>query len=136
MTFSEFKSLVMPLAVQLGAEWDLPAWRLYHRAVDNIPRQLLVIAIDKAASTRTKFPSAAQLRELAEAVRQELIAANPYTKCETCNLTGWVEVDCDGVKRVQRCVCWKAHQQRLFEMGVTGTPLALPQPERIPQLTE
>lgn len=128
MTYDEFKAVTIPLAIQLGAEWDAPTWRLYHRAVENIPLALYATAIAKAAETRTKMPSASQLRELAEAERQALIAAHRYNpeECEQCNHTGWVNVEVDGILRVQRCICWKMHLDKLARLGVGTQPLALP----------
>lgn len=127
MTFDEFKRIVVPLAVQLGAEWDQPTWKLYHRSVENIPMPLFVSAIDTAGQTRTKFPSAAQVREIAEAQRQLLIKANPYDGCCECeDRKGWREIEIDGVKRMERCPCSRRYIAKLAGLGVTTEPLALP----------
>jgi hypothetical protein len=126
MTWEEFKEHTLPLAVQLGAEWDAPTWKLYYRAVKNIPMALYVAAVTQAAETRSRMPSAAQLRDLAEAGRQALLTANAFVACEQCNGTGWDTVMVDGVSRVSRCQCWRAHQQKLADMGVSSKPLALP----------
>lgn len=127
MTWEEFKQHTMPLAVQLGAEWDIPTWRLYHRGVQNVPMALYAVAIQKAAEGRTKMPSASQMRVYAEEARRELLAAHCFKACEDCAGTGWATVVLDGVSRVERCLCWKRHQRALAELGVTNTPLALPE---------
>lgn len=127
MTFDEFKKLITPLAVQLGAEYDLPTWRLFHRSVQEIPIPLFAAAIEEAGKTRSKMPSAAQLRDLAEASRQALIAAHPYDGCIDCeDSKGWLTVTVDGVQRMQRCPCRHRYQARLEGLGVTCQPLSLP----------
>ena len=131
MTWDDFKRLTMPLAVQLGAEWDAPTWRLYHRAVEKIPLALYAAAIQAATETRTKMPSAAQLRELAEAQRQQILAAHPYTGCIECeDQRGWRTVTHPDGARVERCPCFRRHQDRLATLGVGPAPLALPAPVR------
>lgn len=130
MTWEEFKHLTMPLAVQLGAEWDQPTWRLFYRAVEKVPIALYQSAIGRAAEGRSKMPSAAQLRELAEGERQALIAANPYDGCLECeHQRGWRPTLADP-RRVERCPCFERHQQRLHALGVGSQPLALPEPDR------
>lgn len=128
MTFTEFKKLIQPLAVQLGAEWDLPSWRLYHKAVDSVPMPLLTSAVEKAAETRTKFPSAAQLREIAELIRREVIKANPYLGCAECEMQiGWRTLKTEsGQPTVSRCSCLVRHRDKLARLGVTPEPIALP----------
>lgn len=128
MTFADFKKHTMPLAVQLGAVWDLPTWKLYHRAVERIPLPLYIAAVQQAAETRTKMPSAAQMRDLAEGTRQALLAANPYTGCVDCEQQrGWVtRIDVEnGQLTVSRCPCKARYDTKLAELGVT-TPIALP----------
>jgi hypothetical protein len=128
MTFEEFRALVRPLSILVGAEFDHPTWRLYHRALENVPMGLLARAVKRAAETRTKMPSAAQFRELAEQERQALLAANPYEGCADCEeQRGWVtRVDiASGQKTVQRCSCKARYDAKLAELGVT-TPIAAP----------
>lgn len=128
MTFDEFTVHTMPLAVLLGAEWDAPTWRLYHRAVESIPLPVYVAAIAKAAETRTsKFPTAGALRELAEGCRQEMRALMKFQPCANCSKDGWTERTIDGTTRAVRCSCWQAHQQRVAALGIGSEPLALPQ---------
>ena len=136
MTYDEFKRVTMPLAVLLGAEWDAPTWKLYHRAVESVPLPLYVAAVAQAAETRTsKMPTAGAIRELAEGQRQAFLTAHPYDGCIDCEHSkGWREItDRRGDKRMERCPCFTRHQQRLEQMGVTPArvALALPEPERM-----
>lgn len=126
MTYQEFTKLMMPLAIQLGTEWDAPTWKLYHRAVEQIPLVLFAAAVQVAAETRTKMPSAGQMRELAEATRQSLLTANPYTGCIDCEQQrGWVtQIDtASGQPTVSRCPCKARYDEKLARMGVTS-PIA------------
>lgn len=129
MTWDEFKKITMPLAVQLGAEWDLPTWKLYHRAVSQVPLGLYTAAVQTVAETwRTKgFPSAGKMREFAEQARQKQLSENPYEPCVSCEMTpGWVAVTVDNVRRMQRCVCWQVWRAQLERLELNGGPLALP----------
>ena len=127
MTFDEFKNVVMPLSVALGAAYDLPTWRLYYRALETVPMPLLMAAVQKAAETRTKMPTAAQIRELAEVERKGILAAHPYDGCIDCeHQKGWVPVTVDGVQRVKRCACAHRYAEMLGRLGVGLQPLALP----------
>lgn len=88
---------------------------------------LLSAAVDEAAKTRTKFPSAAQIRELAEGTRQALIKAHPYDGCCECeDRKGWREVEVGGVKRMERCGCRVRYAAKLASLGVTAEPLIQP----------
>lgn len=105
--------------------------RTYEDGLKDIPMPLLNAAVRRAIATRTFFPKVSELRLDAEYCRKELIAAHPYQACMGCHGSGWVPVEVDGIKRVQRCNCWHVHQQRLVRLGVTSTALALPEPERV-----
>ena len=127
MTFEEFRAIVMPLSVALGAAYDLPTWKLYHRALESVPAALLAAAVQKAAETRTKMPTAAQLRELAEAERQALIAAHPWTPCCECEASPRFRPALrDGIARLERCPCVGRHREMLAGLGVGTQALALP----------
>ena len=127
MIWNEFRQLVMPLAVQLGAEWDAPTWKLYHRAVEKIPTALFVVALQDAAETRTTFPSAAQLRELAEQRRQALLTAHAYDGCCECaDHRGFRAILVEAIEWMERCPCFRRHQEKIASLGVTAQPLALP----------
>jgi hypothetical protein len=125
MTWDEFKQRAMPLAVQLGAEWDLPTWKMYHRAAQSMPMGLFEVALQRVAETRTKFPSVAQLRELAEQHRRALLAAHPYEGCAECEgQRGFRTVISEtGQKTVERCPCKARHAEKLERLGA-GSPVA------------
>jgi hypothetical protein len=134
MTWDEFRAHTMPLAIQLGAEWDQPTWKLYHRAVERVPLAFYAAAVQTVAETwrsRT-FPSAGKMREFAEQARQQALAAHPHEHCEICETTpGWQTVLVDGVPRLARCACWEAWRASLERLGLNGGPLALPPAEPV-----
>jgi hypothetical protein len=107
--------------------------RAYEDGLNTIPIPLLNAAVRRAIQTRTFLPKVAELRTDAEACRRELLASNQYEPCAQCDETGWERVTVDGIHRVQRCGCWKRHQQKLAQIGVTSEPIALPphQPEYV-----
>lgn len=135
MTWEEFKTHTMPLAVQIGAAWDLPTWKLYHRAVADVSLALYLRALMKAAQTRTTMPSAAQMRDFAEGERKALLEAHPYEACADCNHVGTVRVGNVSIESGHRrplytkCKCWHQYQERLNQLGITTAPLALPAAE-------
>ena len=98
--------------------------RAYEDALKDIPIALLNAAVRRSIATRQWFPKVSELRDDAEACRRDLLTTNHYEPCATCNETGWQETTVEGVKRVMRCFCWKAYQQRLADMGVTTQPIA------------
>lgn len=129
MTWDDFKAITMPLAIQLGAEWDAPTWKLYHRAVEDIPVALYTSAIERASRERHKFPAVPVVREFAEERRRELLLAHPWEKCAACNYIGTVRVR-EGNRllgeapKYAPCECWHQHQARLEDLGVTSAPLS------------
>jgi hypothetical protein len=129
MTWDEFKAQTMPLAVQLGTQWDLPTWKLYHRAVQDISMPVFLATIDRISREwrSGSFPQSGKFREFAEAARKALIAAHPWEPCASCeDQPGWVELTTDGIKRLTRCGCVRAHRAKLDGLGVTKEPLSLP----------
>ena len=101
--------------------------RVYDKALEAVPVQLLEPMAQRAIQTRSFFPKPSELLADAEAVRVELLAANPYDGCEECEHSrGWRSVVIDGVPRVQRCDCWQWYQARIANLGLSGEPLALP----------
>lgn len=137
MTFEEFQRYILPLALHFHDARDEPTWRLYHAALLAPPaptRQLLDRALIRAANRRY-FPSTAELRADAEAERQALLQAHPFTPCTGCRDTGgWAAfTDTDGVARVKRCTCFARYRGRLAQLGVTDYPvLALPAASEVP----
>lgn len=120
MTWTEFKAQTMPVAVQFGAEWDQPTWKMFYRAVSDVPLGLYIQALTDATRTRTKMPSAAQLRELAEQHRRALLAANPYDGCPDCeDQRGYRTIlNAAGQKTVERCPCKARHAEKLTGLGL------------------
>lgn len=127
MTLQECTALIAPLALALRAEIDQPTFRAYHRVLEDVPANLLRLAVDQAAKSGNPFfPKAGELRAMAEAQRLALSASVKFMGCLKCHESGWVTVvDPGGVRRVQRCACWKDHLDRLSALGCS-TPLALP----------
>lgn len=100
---------------------------VYEDATVDVPLPVLT----KAVATLTRTPGAwrpdpGDLVGLCEQVRLELRGTLAFASCEACSADGWVEREINGVKRMTRCECWKAHQQRIAALGGTSEPLALP----------
>lgn len=133
MDRAEFKALLDPLVIALRADFDLPTWTVYFRALEDVPAGLLAAAVERAAKTATFMPKPGELRTIAEAVRVEMRAQLQFSPCpmnEGCSQQGWTEREIDGVKRQVRCRCWHDHQQKVAALGVGEKPLALPAAER------
>lgn len=131
MTLHECTSMLGSLAVMLGCEVDAAMCKAYHHVLGDIPTELFAAACRTAATTppqpyTPRWPTAPTFRQWAEAARQEAIKKLAWAPCEACETSpGWVSLEVDGVSRLARCVCWKAHQQRIEQAGLR-TPLALP----------
>lgn len=128
MERSEFVAVLEPLRVALRAEMDRAGWEVYFRALADIPRPLLEEAVSRLLrEDRQFFPKVTELRAAAERVRLSLRTAMTFEPCDRCELSpGWAAILVDGVPRVTRCDCWKAHQQRIAALGAGSEPLALP----------
>lgn len=100
----------------------------YHAGLKDVSIPLLNAAVRKAIQTRQFFPKVSEIRADAETCRRELIAANPYLGCASCeDALGWTEITDDkGVKRMHRCPCSRRYITKLAGLGVTAEPLALP----------
>ena len=130
MTLEDCTTILTELAITLGARMDVPTYRAYHRALEDVPAPLLEAACDAAGRTprgayEPTFPTPAKLRAMAESCRQALVAAHPYRPGECCGGTGWQQAIEDGLIWVARCTCWQAHQQAIVALGI-GSPLLLP----------
>jgi hypothetical protein len=131
MNLHECTIALATLAKALGATLDGPTFRAYHQALSDVPAGVFEAACMVAARAprqpfEPKFPTAPTLRQLAEGARRDVVDRMKWAPCEACiDQHGWVTRD-DG--RVERCACWKAHQQRIATTGL-ATPLALPAPE-------
>jgi hypothetical protein len=119
--------ILTPLAIACRQELDAAQWRVYFAALEDVSEPLLEAAVVALIKGDTAFlPRPGEIRKAAEGARQALLAAHPYEPCEACSTTpGWVELIVDGVKRLTRCDCRKAHLAMLERIGVAG-PLALP----------
>jgi hypothetical protein len=99
---------------------------VYEERTAHIPLPLLSRAVTKWITTQQWFPTVAELLETCEAVRLEMRMAMAFTNCEQCSAQGWTVKEIDGVNRMVRCECWKAHQEKVKALGVPEQPLALP----------
>lgn len=132
LTIDACMALLGPVALALGNPIDRVIMKAYHRALRDVPANLLQVACDRALKTtrdryEPRFPTAPQLRQWAEDARLAWLKSNPWTACEACEETpGWVEgIDPQGVKRLARCPCFKAYKDRAEANGM-HTQLALP----------
>ena len=126
MDRTEFTRIVGPLVLALG-RLDAAGWTVYFQALSDVPPQMLEAAVGLAMKQdRTWLPKPGELRALAEQARHTLFAAHPYQPCEDCNRTGWVELDVDGVRRVERCRCRSAWTAQLDRLGLIGPSLSVP----------
>lgn len=126
MNRSEFRAMIEPLVVALGASFDLPTWTVYYRALEDVSAPLLAAAVERAAKSARFMPKPGELRQYAEDARTALMAAHPYEGCCECEgQIGW-RPRLDQPRAVERCPCWGRHQERLAQLGVGWAPLALP----------
>ena len=138
MTLEECTTVLAPAAIALGARLDVPTFRAYHRALQDVPLSLLEAALETAQRTPREpyepaFPPARRLRALAEQARHALIAAHPYEGCCECeDQRGWRTVTHADGAIVERCPGFRRHQEKLAQLGLGSMPLALPaaQPDR------
>ena len=131
MTQAECTAILAALAVTLRTELDAPTFRAYARALADLPAALAQAAADRAAKTPRKeydpvFPTVPMLRQHAEAARLEIQRAHPFACfCGNCSRDGFVPREIDGVTRMVKGSCWRAHQERLARLGVGTSALQL-----------
>lgn len=103
--------------------------RIYEKALQEVPVQVLVPMVERAVKTRQFFPRVAELLADAAAVRAEMMKALGDYGCASCeDQRGWIAVThSDGV-RMERCSCWRRIQERR-ELLSGRSPLALPAAE-------
>lgn len=108
--------------------------RILDQALAKIPPPLLEPMVQRAIATRKPrwgdLPAVAELREDAEHCRLEMVKALGEYGCAECSDSrGWIAVTHPDGVRMERCRCWKRHQQKLAQLGVGHEPLALPPAE-------
>jgi hypothetical protein len=138
---SEVRDRAMAIAMLVeafGVKDFTPARTLaYSDGLKDVPVPLLNAAVRRSIETRSWFPKVAELREDAEAARKAIVAAHPWFPCASCeNHSGWVELTADGITRLTRCGCVRAHRAKLDGLGVTKEPLSLPPARDFSQVGE
>lgn len=129
-----FKSLFGPLLVAHRRTFDVLEWTVFFEALADVPTPLLQAAVRAMIRQPRRYPfRPADVREVAETCRQDLLRRHPHEPCEACQPTGgWLTVtDAQGVERLTKCPCIAAWREQLEQIGVTVTPVfkALPAPE-------
>lgn len=111
---------------------------IYEERTAHIPIGILSQAVSVWLNEQQWFPTVHELLEACEKVRLELRASLKHEPCEQClSSPGWMTVvDPRGDKRLARCDCWKAHQERVKQLGVPEQPLALPAPQEFARAGE
>lgn len=103
---------------------------VYEDATADVPLHVMAMAVSRYMQTpNTWRPDPGDLVAACEAIRLEIRGAEKFEPCEQCSTDGWVSREVDGVMRMVRCLCWKAHQARLKALGMPDKPLALPPAE-------
>lgn len=126
---AEFRRVLNPLVILMGAKFDAASWVLYWQALEDVPVALLEAAVTAWARSPQRFmPRPGELRQAAEDARQALSAAIKHEPCGVC-VSGWIE----GPDGARRCDCWRAHQARVSAAGI-NQPIALP-PAEPPEAT-
>jgi hypothetical protein len=130
VTRAEFRALLGPLVLVSRADFDEPTWTAYYRTLEDVPAALLGAAVDRALKSPSAWmPKPGELRAAAEDARLALRAAHPHEGCIECeDSRGWRTVTYPDGAKVERCPCWRRHQERLAALGISGQPLALPAP--------
>jgi hypothetical protein len=127
MTRDEVIAILTPLAVALapaGRFEDAAEFNIYTKALIDLPVELLRRAADRAARTRTFMPKPGELRADAEVERRAWLALEAWSACAQCRDSGgWIEQP-DG--RVARCVCWRAHMEKIAQLGLTTVVVERP----------
>jgi len=127
MTREQFRDILGPLVLALRADFDLPTWMVYFRALADVPAQLLASAVERAAKSCTFMPKPGELRTFAEDARTALFKAHQYVGCADCeDSRGWRTVTYPDGARQERCPCRLRYQQKMEQLGA-GTALALPE---------
>lgn len=128
MSERDFAMALAMLAEAFGEKGLTPVRiEAYHRSLSDIPMPVLNHAVGLAIKGSRFFPRVAELRKWCEQARIELRGALKHEPCAVCEQSpGWAAVLIDGIPKVTRCQCWKAHQAKVEALGVGNQPLALP----------
>lgn len=101
--------------------------RIYEQALQKVPTPVLGPMVQRAIATRQFFPRVAELLSDAEAVRVEQLRALGEYGCAACeDQRGWIAVTHPDGVRMERCGCFKRHQEKVAALGVGSAPLSLP----------
>lgn len=121
-----FGKLMGALAMMNGPPWpEFQIELLEDRTVD-IPLSVIARAVQNILDVGGWRPDIGELLAACEKARIQIRGELPFQRCEQCSVQGWTEREIDGVKRMVRCDCWHAHQEKVKALGVPDRPLALP----------
>ena len=129
MTLEDCTALLTEVAIGLRVQLDAPTFRVYHKHLADVPREIAEAALTEMARAGMRFfPSAPEIRSASEKVRRQQLALHPWSPCVECETQpGWRSiVDARGDRRVERCPCRGRHQERLSHMGLLAPIAALP----------
>jgi hypothetical protein len=127
MTSDQFAAIAQLLAYFKVDEGIRPIW---HRKLSCVGLELLNRAMNCAIE---EYPpgrlSLAEFKPILDGCRQELLAANPFRPCASCERNpGWVEIDdTDRSTRLKRCKCYVRWQNCVNELVGTYLPAAPPE---------
>ena len=118
MTRAEFRAVIEPALLALGAQWDAMTWAAYYRALADVPLRFLVAAMAQIARQprapyAPAFPAAPTILAYAEAAGLAIFAANPYTGCVDCEDSPGFRPRRDLLRTVERCPCRVRYLARL-----------------------
>ncbi len=127
MTLDELRAILIPFALELRQDFDVPTQRAYLRRLKDVPVPLLQGAVEAAGREAEMrfFPSAPEWLGRCERERQRLMALQPYEACSECHHVGTVRISPPGAFQIRygRCRCWSRYLARMAPLGVTERPL-------------
>lgn len=99
---------------------------VYEDTTVEVPLSLLTRVVQQFVATPGAWrPDPGDLVGACEKARLEIRRSLQFEPCELCSQQGWVEREIDGVRRMARCQCWTAHQEKVKALGVGDKPLAM-----------
>lgn len=97
---------VQELARMDGLRNPPSSLHMHWEGLQTMPRHILAAAITRAITTRQWFPTPAELREDADAVKPPVALPAPGEQCcDLCGDTGWKDIDTEKGRAVVRCGC-------------------------------